>query len=73
MGKVFFFRVKTSKIIKGRGKTVEIIDGRKQSLVVESDNPVDLIKKELSDTDPSRSRASRGFSEDLSVTWAMTW
>jgi anthranilate synthase component 1 len=43
-----FLGSRPSKIIKGRGKTVEIINGRKQSLVVESDNPMDLIKKELS-------------------------
>jgi anthranilate synthase component 1 len=43
-----FLGSRPSKIIKGRGKTVEIIDGGKQPLVVESDNPIDLIKKELS-------------------------
>jgi len=42
-----FLGSRPSKIIKGRGKTVEIINGLKPPLVIESDNPVDLIKREI--------------------------
>jgi anthranilate synthase component 1 len=43
-----FLGSRPSKVIKGRGNTVEIINGQKPPTVVESDNPVDLIKREIS-------------------------
>jgi anthranilate synthase component 1 len=43
-----FLGSRPSKIIKGKGKTVEIINGQKPPLVIESNNPVDLIKREIS-------------------------
>ncbi len=43
-----FLGSRPSKIIKGRGKTVEIINGKTPPIVVESDNPVDLVKREIS-------------------------
>lgn len=43
-----FIGSRPSKVIKGRGSTVEIINGQKPPTLVESDNPVDLIKREIS-------------------------
>lgn len=43
-----FLGSRPSKIIKGNGKTVEIINGKTLPLVIESNNPVDVIKKEIS-------------------------
>ncbi len=43
-----FLGSRPSKVIKGRGNTVEIINGQKPPTVIESDNPVDLIKREIS-------------------------
>lgn len=43
-----FLGSRPSKIIKGSGKTVEIINGKTPPVVIESDNPVDIIKREIS-------------------------
>jgi anthranilate synthase component 1 len=43
-----FLGSRPSKVIKGKGRTVEIITGEKPPTVIESDNPVDLIKREIS-------------------------
>ncbi len=43
-----FIGVRPSKIIKGRGKKVEIIENQNTRKIFDSENPIDLIKKELS-------------------------
>ena len=42
-----FIGSRPAKVIKGRGKRVEVIEGRHTSRTVETDNPVDWIKKEI--------------------------
>ncbi len=43
-----FLGSRPAKIIRGRGNTIEIITGRKPPVAFESDNPLDVIKKEIS-------------------------
>jgi anthranilate synthase component 1 len=43
-----FIGSRPSKIITGRGKSVEVVNGQEPPVVIESDNPVDIIKKEIS-------------------------
>jgi anthranilate synthase component 1 len=43
-----FIGSRPSKIISGRGNKVEVINGQKTPVVIESDNPVDIIKNEIS-------------------------
>jgi anthranilate synthase component 1 len=43
-----FLGSRPARIIKGRGRTVEVIEGARSSQVFETDNPVEWIKKELS-------------------------
>ena len=43
-----FLGSRPAKIIRGRGNTIEIINGRKPPVAFESDNPLDVIKKEIS-------------------------
>ncbi|MDH4231506.1 MAG: anthranilate synthase component I, partial [Nitrospirota bacterium] len=43
-----FLGSRPAKIIKGRGKTVEIIEGARSSRAFEAENPVEWIKKEIS-------------------------
>jgi anthranilate synthase component I len=47
-----FLGSRPSKVIKGRGRTVEVIEGGKSSNAFETDNPVNWIKKELSSYRP---------------------
>jgi anthranilate synthase component 1 len=43
-----FLGARPAKIIKGRGNTVEVIEGNRPQQVFETDNPMTLIKKEIS-------------------------
>jgi anthranilate synthase component 1 len=43
-----FLGARPAKIIKGRGNTVEVIEGNRPQQVFETDNPMALIKKEIS-------------------------
>ena len=43
-----FLGSRPAKIIRGRGNAIEIINGRKPPVAFESDNPLDVIKKEIS-------------------------
>jgi len=43
-----FLGARPAKIIKGRGNTVEVIEGNRAQQVFETDNPMALIKKEIS-------------------------
>jgi len=43
-----FLGSRPSKIIRGKGKRVEIIEGQNTPQVFEPENPIDLIKKEIS-------------------------
>ncbi|PKL52405.1 MAG: anthranilate synthase component I [Nitrospira bacterium HGW-Nitrospira-1] len=43
-----FIGSRPAKIIKGRGNTVEVIEGLQPSKVFETDNPINWIKKEIS-------------------------
>jgi anthranilate synthase component 1 len=47
-----FIGSRPSKIIKGRGKRVEIIEGQKPKKTFESNNPIDLIRQEISSYRP---------------------
>ncbi|MEW6108826.1 MAG: anthranilate synthase component I [Nitrospirota bacterium] len=47
-----FLGARPSKILKGRGKNVVIINGEKPPQSFESENPFDLIKKEISKFKP---------------------
>ncbi len=47
-----FLGARPEKIIKGRGNTVEIIEGSHPPQVFETDNPMALIKKEISAYNP---------------------
>jgi anthranilate synthase component 1 len=43
-----FIGSRPAKIITGRGKKVEIVNGQKSPVVIETDNPLDVIKEEIS-------------------------
>jgi anthranilate synthase component 1 len=43
-----FLGSRPAKVIKGRGNTLEVIEGQRSSQVFETDNPIDWIKKEIS-------------------------
>jgi anthranilate synthase component 1 len=43
-----FLGSRPAKIIKGRGNTVEVIEGQQSPQVFETGNPIDWIKKEIS-------------------------
>ena len=43
-----FLGARPAKIIKGRGNTVEVMEGDRSQQVFETDNPMALIKKEIS-------------------------
>ena len=43
-----FLGARPAKIIKGRGNTVEVIEGNRSQQFFETDNPMALIKKEIS-------------------------
>src|SRR5512135_3388666 len=43
-----FLGARPAKIIKGRGNKVEVIEGNRSQQAFESDNPMALIKKEIS-------------------------
>lgn len=43
-----FIGARPSKIIKGRGRRVEIIEDKKPARIFESENPFDFLKKEIS-------------------------
>ncbi len=43
-----FLGARPAKIIKGRGSAVEVIEGDSSQQVIETDNPMALIKKEIS-------------------------
>lgn len=47
-----FLGSRPAKIIKGKGNTVEVIEGQRSFQVFETDNPIDWIKKELSSYRP---------------------
>ncbi len=42
-----FLGSRPAKILKGRGRTVEILDGRNPLQIIETENPVELIKAEI--------------------------
>jgi len=42
-----FIGSRPSKVLRGRGSTVEVIEGRNAPVVVEADNPLDIIKQEI--------------------------
>ena len=43
-----FIGSRPSKIIRGRGTRVEIVSGREPAVVIEAENPVEIIKSEIS-------------------------
>ena len=43
-----FLGSRPEKIMKGRGNTVEIIEGKRPPRIFETDNPMDVIKREIS-------------------------
>jgi len=43
-----FLGSRPEKIIKGRGNTVEVVEGSESTQVYETDNPIEWIKKEIS-------------------------
>ncbi len=47
-----FIGSRPSKVLRGRGKAVEVIEGSNTPLVIESDHPIDIIKQELAAYDP---------------------
>jgi anthranilate synthase component I len=47
-----FLGSRPAKVIKGRGNTLEVIEGQRPSRVFETDNPIDWIKKEISAFSP---------------------
>jgi len=42
-----FIGSRPSKVLRGRGRTVEVIEGRNAPVVIEADNPLDVIKQEI--------------------------
>ena len=42
-----FIGSRPSKVLRGRGSTVEVVEGLNDPVVIESDNPLEIIKKEI--------------------------
>ena len=42
-----FIGSRPSKVLRGRGRTVEVIEGQNAPVVIEADNPLDIIKQEI--------------------------
>lgn len=56
-----FLGSRPAKILKGRGRTVEIIEGRNSPRIIETENPVDVIKAEIAAYQPVEVRGLPRF------------